>query len=165
MAIGNTNLVDGTNSVAIGTGNNVLKDNSYVLGSQNTLNKSNVYIIGSNVDATDIENAVVLGNESKAVSNAVSIGKENGLRKLVYLEDGEISENSKEAINGSQLHKIKEGNADSINKAGWQATLGDGKNEFEYGGETRKVSDRWNDKIGENILDNIKAKENYEKHE
>lgn len=129
VAIGNTNLVDGTNSVAIGTGNNVLKDNSYVLGSQNTLNKSNVYIIGSNVDATDIENAVVLGNESKAVSNAVSIGKENGLRKLVYLEDGEISENSKEAINGSQLHKIKEGNADSINKAGWQATLGDGKNE------------------------------------
>lgn len=107
VAIGNTNLVDGTNSVAIGTGNNVLKDNSYVLGSQNTLNKSNVYIIGSNVDATDIENAVVLGNESKAVSNAVSIGKENGLRKLVYLEDGEISENSKEAINGSQLHEIK----------------------------------------------------------
>ena len=107
VAIGNTNLVDGTNSVAIGTGNNVLKDNSYVLGSQNTLNKSNVYIIGSNVDATDIENAVVLGNESKAVSNAVSIGKENGFRKLVYLEDGEISENSKEAVNGSQIYKLK----------------------------------------------------------
>lgn len=34
-----------------------------------------------------------------------------------------------------------------------------GKKEFEYGGETRKVSDRWNDNIGKQILDNIKNRD------
>lgn len=115
ISIGNTNLVDGNNSVAIGSGNNILKGNSYIIGSQNTINGSNVYILGSNIDATDINDAIILGNGSKGANNSVSVGREDKLRKIVYVKEGEISSTSTEAVSGKQLYEVKNEIANKVN--------------------------------------------------
>ncbi|WP_338803712.1 hypothetical protein WDV76_17020 [Xenorhabdus griffiniae] len=64
--------------------------NSIALGSNSIADKDNIVSIGSN------------GNH-KGVDGDIKI-----LRKLVNLDDGDISSNSKEAINGSQLQKVKD---------------------------------------------------------
>lgn len=46
----------------------------------------------------------MLGDNSTAVSNAVSVGSQNNTRKVVYVADGDISPTSTDGINGSQLY-------------------------------------------------------------
>ncbi|MBR0574478.1 MULTISPECIES: YadA-like family protein [Pasteurellaceae] len=130
-AIGQTNLVDSKNSQAIGVGNNLLSanttsenqatlgnantlvgTNNYVVGSNNSVGtqnspKNNVFILGSNINASNASDAVILGNQSTAVSGAVSVGRVGAERKIVNVKDGDVSQNSKEAVNGSQLHSLR----------------------------------------------------------
>ncbi len=106
--IGYKNTVKGTGTSVIGDPNLIYGNNNHVLGNNNrigtdTVSKNNVFILGSNVDASTIEDAVVLGNNSQAVTGTVSVGAVGSERKIINVADGEISKDSKEAINGSQL--------------------------------------------------------------
>ena len=150
ISIGKSSAVTGTNSIAVGVGhivignnsgtfgdpNTIYGDNSYAFGNNNTIGDANTthtvgtntFVVGSNV-TTKANNSVVLGKDSTATEdNVVSIGSSTATRKLVNVTDGTIAENSKEAINGSQLWKVSEAKDGAINKTAWQAALGTGTN-------------------------------------
>ena len=125
IALGTNNTVNGEKSIAIGYGHNIQGSRNATLGDPNTIYGNDNFVIGnnitigseenpvnnnlvfgSNINIQNVSNAIVLGNGSEAVENAVSVGKVGAERKIVNVADGLISEKSKEAINGSQLYKF-----------------------------------------------------------
>lgn len=115
--IGNENTVYGENNLIFGNKNNVGNDKDNI--------SNNNIIIGNEVNISkDVNDSIVFGNNSTAISNAVSIGSAGKERKIHFLEDGEISENSKEAINGSQLYAIANASSTEINADKWREKLG-----------------------------------------
>ena len=150
IAIGKGSVVTGINSIAIGTGHNVLGNNSgafgdpdyiygdgsYAFGNNNTIGEAtnphnsgnNTFVLGSNV-VTKANNAVILGaNSADGGDNTVSVGSATAQRKIVYVADGTISQTSKDAINGSQIHDILE-NGTAVNVENWKTLLGVGSTE------------------------------------
>ena len=125
IALGTNNTVNGEKSIAVGYGHNIqgnrnatlgdpnriYGNDNFVLGNNITLGSeqnpvNNNLVFGSNINIQNVSNAIVLGNGSDAVENAVSVGKLGAEIKIVNVADGLISEKSKEAINGSQLYKF-----------------------------------------------------------
>src|SRR3712207_8784 len=110
-------IVEGNNSYVIGNDNNVAK------GADNT------FILGNNVKVQEgISNSVVLGNEStvrkatteaegkvggiqfgnfagqgKEINGVVSVGAKDKERQIINVAAGKVSQDSTDAINGSQL--------------------------------------------------------------
>ncbi|MDP8186025.1 YadA-like family protein [Phocoenobacter skyensis] len=102
------NTVSGNNSFVIGGKNRIVGNLSYTFGNNNTINKEKVYILGSNIDAGNATRAVVLGDSSTAVTDAVSVGTTAKPRNIKHVKDGEISDTSLDAINGSQVTTLAE---------------------------------------------------------
>ncbi|WKS98656.1 YadA-like family protein [Gallibacterium salpingitidis] len=150
IAIGKGSAVTGTNSIAIGTGHNVLGNNSgafgdpnyiygdgsYAFGNNNTIGNAtkphqagnNTFVLGSNV-VTTANHAIILGaNSADGGDNTVSVGSAAAQRKIVYVADGTISQTSKDAINGSQIHDILE-NGTAVNVENWKTLLEVGSTE------------------------------------
>ncbi|WP_249963704.1 YadA-like family protein [Histophilus somni] len=115
ISIGQGSTVLGTSSVAVGKENDVKGNFSFVLGEGNTLDKEQTYVIGSDnkisgakniaiglgntvggnenivlgshVDLKDdVEGAIVLGDKSIGVSNAVSVGNALTKRRIVFVD-------------------------------------------------------------------------------
>ncbi|MBR8700504.1 MULTISPECIES: YadA-like family protein [unclassified Fusobacterium] len=152
VALGANNNIFATDSTAIGNGNSIgIKDtdsfeytnNNFILGnlshigykSENTFligngtsanNSTNSIILGNNINVDGLNNAIILGSNSQGVNNALSIGANNNLRKIVYVDKGEISENSTDAINGSQLYKLTKATDNNIDVQAWKEKLGVG---------------------------------------
>lgn len=108
ISLGKENLVVGDKSFALGNNNIIYGENNIVIGNQNRIGKNNqkennVYILGGNIVVNEVSDAIVLGNNSIAVENALSIGNSENLRKIVNVADGEISNISNEVITGKQL--------------------------------------------------------------
>ncbi|RUO11989.1 uspA1 [Moraxella catarrhalis] len=118
VALGNKNSIAGENSVAIGSNNTVEKDqkNVFILGSDTTGVQSNSVLLGNKTagkEATTVSKAAVDGlsltgfaGESKAENGVVSVGYAGGERQIVNVGAGDISANSTDAVNGSQLHAL-----------------------------------------------------------
>lgn len=130
IAIGVRNVVTGKNSGAFGDPDIVNGNNSYVVGNDNTVKSDNTFVLGNKVTVgAGMEGAVVLGSNSNAdkateVSNAkvngitydgfvgqangdgmiLSVGANGAERQIKNVAAGEISENSTDAVNGSQLY-------------------------------------------------------------
>ncbi|THA44659.1 hypothetical protein E5429_05040 [Histophilus somni] len=86
VAIGSTNTVSSKYSGVLGKTNTVSREHSYVVGAYNDIKGEHTYVLGSNITTTkDITNAVILGNKSKAVSDAVSVGSDTKQRRIVYV--------------------------------------------------------------------------------
>lgn len=129
IAIGYRNTVDGSGSSVIGDPNNVYGDNVHILGNNNSVgtqdnHKNNVFILGSNIDASNVENAIVLGNESKAISDVVSVGNDTIKRKIVNVKEAEINDTSYEVVVGKQLFELANGTLEKINIDKWKEKLG-----------------------------------------
>lgn len=132
----NNELYGNYSFIANGYANKVAGNRVYIMGSKNkvgtikkptdptdpveTTKMENVYILGSEVDATNVSNAVVLGDKSTAVVDAISIGSDTKTRNIKFVKEGEISSTSKDAINGSQLYGV--GNS-VVTNFGENATL------------------------------------------
>ncbi|MDD7411074.1 MAG: hypothetical protein SOY60_05115 [Fusobacterium gastrosuis] len=106
VAIGTGHIINGTASTAIGDPNVIFGNNNHVIGNDNSVGtrdnpKNNVFILGSNVDATNVEDAVVLGNNSQAVTGTVSVGATGNERKIINVAAG-IADT--DAVNVSQLN-------------------------------------------------------------
>ncbi|THA45954.1 hypothetical protein E5418_09325, partial [Histophilus somni] len=87
-AIGYKNNVSGNDSGAFGKDNEIIGKHSYAVGAYNKIEGDHVYALGSNITITkDITNAVILGNKSTGVSNAVSVGGagKDEQRRIVYV--------------------------------------------------------------------------------
>ena len=118
VAVGKKNIIEGENSVAIGSNNTVAKGqkNVFILGSNTNDAQSNSVLLGNNTSgkaATIVENAKVNGltlenfaGVSKANSGTVSVGSQGEERQIVNVGAGEISANSTDAVNGSQLYAL-----------------------------------------------------------
>ena len=119
----------GKNSFVYGEAAEVDSDNAYAIGKEAVANASNSIAIGNGAKATE-ENSVAIGNDSvtntaigtvsetingtvytfagTAPLGTVSIGDNSKERTVTNVAAGRISDNSTDAVNGSQLHSVIE---------------------------------------------------------
>jgi autotransporter adhesin len=119
----------GKNSFVFGEAAEVDSDNAYAIGKEAVANASNSIAIGNGAKATE-ENSVAIGNDSvtntaigtvsetingtvytfagTAPLGTVSIGDNSKERTVTNVAAGRISNNSTDAVNGSQLHSVIE---------------------------------------------------------
>ena len=93
-----------TNAIAIGTGAKANRDNSVALGGGSTTDKAGTkqssYTLSNGITAT------WAGGDKTLEGDVVSFGAEGYERQLKNVAPGEVSKNSTDAINGSQLAAI-----------------------------------------------------------
>ena len=94
----NENVLQGNRNEIFGNGN-------LVFGSENkvgteTKGVMNNILFGNKIDATNVNNAIVFGNESKPIEGAVSFGNDTTTRQLKFVSKG-IDDT--DAVNFSQL--------------------------------------------------------------
>ena len=117
VALGKKNIIQGKDSVAIGSNNTVKQNqtNVFILGSNTKNAQSGSVLLGNNTAgkaATTVNNAKVNGLTlenfagTSAKNGVVSVGYEGGERQIVNVGAGEISKDSTDAVNGSQLHAL-----------------------------------------------------------
>ena len=132
VADGVNNMAGANRSMVMGFRNKVFgADDSMVIGNNNNVTAPNVMVLGNNITTED-ENAVILGNKSSgnetatseisatvngvtyssftgtpaASTHYVSVGAKGDERQIKNVAAGKISEDSTDAINGSQLYLI-----------------------------------------------------------
>lgn len=130
IAFGTGNKVTGHHSGAFGDPNEVTGDGSYAFGNDNTVSGDSTFVLGNNVINATGNNTVVLGNGSDgSMDNVVSIGSAGAERKIVHVADGDVSANSKEAVNGGQLYQVRKDlrEAKDIDVSKWAEALGTGE--------------------------------------
>ncbi|HDX2700663.1 TPA: hypothetical protein RN976_004891, partial [Escherichia coli] len=98
IALGQNSSASTANAIAIGTGSSAVGSNSLALGSSSSAGGNNSVAIGASSTADE--------------DNVVSVGSGSAQRRIVNMAAGEISTDSKEAINGSQLYAISRSVAD-----------------------------------------------------
>ena len=136
-AFGNQYEVTGEKSGTFGVGNfngqyqnKNEGNNSYMIGNYNKIAKdsNDNFILGNNVTiGAGVQKSVVLGDGSASGgSNTVSVGSGTLKRKIVNVADGEISNNSTDAVTGKQLHGIAKATSNDIDVDAWKAKLGVG---------------------------------------
>lgn len=127
-SVGARSNIKGNYSSAVGTDNNIEGILSGAFGYKNIVAKRETYVLGNEINATQ-NNSVILGSKStdraataekeanldgltyggfagigSAANGVVSVGLEGKERQIINVAAGKISENSTDAINGSQLH-------------------------------------------------------------
>ena len=118
----------GVDAVAIGAKSYARGDESVAIGHNNDVSGNETYVIGSDVNATG-NHSVVLGKGSDgSLDNVVSVGSAGNERRIVHVADGELSADSKDAVNGKQLYEVREKlqNAEGIDVDKWSDALGTG---------------------------------------
>ena len=90
---GRENNISGEKNYVIGEKNNVKGNSNFVFGSRNIIENDtsrDIYIFGSDVKVNnDVNNAIVLGRGSEAVSNALSIGSSTSKRRIVNVAEAQ----------------------------------------------------------------------------
>ena len=117
IAIGRTSLANATNSVAMGVQSNASGVNSIALGTRANANLENSVALGTD-SVTDkvgvsLPSATILGTtyqwaggNNVIAGDVISIGKKGQERQIINLAPGEVSNDSTDAINGSQLYSV-----------------------------------------------------------
>ena len=100
IALGQNSSASTANAIAIGTGSSAVGSNSLALGSSSSAGGNYSVAIGASSTADE--------------DNVVSVGSGSAQRRIVNMAAGEISTDSKEAINGSQLYAISRSVADRL---------------------------------------------------
>ncbi|RZN37966.1 adhesin [Escherichia sp. E2593] len=114
IAIGQGNKADGVNAIALGNGSTTGGANSIAIGQDSYAGLENGIAIGGQASAQG-KNSVALGAGSVATEeNSVSVGNTTVQRQIVNMAAGNISTDSTDAINGSQLYAISKSVADHL---------------------------------------------------
>ena len=101
VALGTVARADNTNSVALGTGANASLANSVAIGGGSKTDKAGVAYTTRTILGTTYTWA---GGADTIAGDVVSTGQKGYERQLINLSPGDISANSTDAINGSQLY-------------------------------------------------------------
>ena len=101
LALGSLATAQKTNAVAVGTGANASFANSVAIGGGSATDKAGVAYTTRTILGTTYTWA---GGADTIAGDVVSIGKKGYERQLINLSPGDISANSTDAINGSQLY-------------------------------------------------------------
>ncbi|MCQ8908912.1 YadA-like family protein [Escherichia albertii] len=108
IALGNTAQANSDYAMALGKDTNATGLYSLAIGYNSKTSKDNAIALG-NGSTSDGVNSVALGAGSEAKADkTVSVGNDSLKRKIVNMAAGKISDDSTEAINGSQLFAISE---------------------------------------------------------
>ena len=158
-AFGDPSIINADESYVLGNDNtiNTGATGSFIVGNDGVSDAKGGLLFGSNTKATvEAENGLVLGNNSEVsaknaialgsdsianTENTLSIGNSELKRKIVNVADGDISQNSSEAVTGAQLfvtnekvqkntetiEKKADVDASNINTSDWAMKLGIGK--------------------------------------
>ncbi len=145
---GSTNNISGNNSVALGSTNTVSGNNSFAIGKNNKIDSEKIYILGSDVDASGKTNAVVLGNNSTAEDNSISVGSSGGERNIKYVKAGLADT---DAVNTKQLTQVA---AETASEIKIEEEFLDENNGNTYKGKKYKLS------LKDNSITKAKLKEN-----
>ena len=117
MAFGRDSMANATNSVAMGVRANASGVDSMALGTRANANLENSVALGTD-SVTDkvgvsLPSATILGTtyqwaggNNVIAGDVVSIGKKGQERQIINLAPGEVSNDSTDAINGSQLYSV-----------------------------------------------------------
>ena len=103
--IGNANYKDG---------DKITENNIFVVGNDNTISGSNTFVLGSKVN-TDAKNAVVLGDGSVGVDNAVSVGAPKNERQIKHVAPGV---DATDAATVGQMDALSSRLDNKVNKVG-----------------------------------------------
>ena len=103
--IGNANYKDG---------DKITENNIFVVGNNNTISGSNTFVLGSKVN-TDAKNAVVLGDGSVGVDNAVSVGAPEKERQIKHVAPGV---DATDAATVGQMDALSSRLDNKVNKVG-----------------------------------------------
>ena len=103
--IGNANYKDG---------DKITENNIFVVGNDNTISGSNTFVLGSKVN-TDAKNAVVLGDGSVGVDNAVSVGAPEKERQIKHVAPGV---DATDAATVGQMDALSSRLDNKVNKVG-----------------------------------------------
>ena len=101
LALGSLAAAQKTNAVAVGTGANATFANSVAIGGGSATDKAGVAYTTRTILGTTYTWA---GGADTIAGDVVSIGQKGYERQLINLSPGDISANSTDAINGSQLY-------------------------------------------------------------
>ena len=101
LALGSLAAAQKTNAVAVGTGANASFANSVAIGGGSATDKAGVAYTTRTILGTTYTWA---GGADTIAGDVVSIGQKGYERQLINLSPGDISANSTDAINGSQLY-------------------------------------------------------------
>ena len=101
LALGSLAAAQKTNAVAVGTGANATFANSVAIGGGSKTDKAGVAYTTRTILGTTYTWA---GGADTIAGDVVSIGQKGYERQLINLSPGDISANSTDAINGSQLY-------------------------------------------------------------
>ena len=101
LALGSLAAAQKTNAVAVGTGANATFANSVAIGGGSKTDKEGIAYTTRTILGTTYTWA---GGANTISGDVVSIGKKGYERQLINLSPGDISANSTDAINGSQLY-------------------------------------------------------------
>ena len=98
-----TSIVNG--NILQGNRTEVFGDGNIVFGSENKVGtetdvKINNILLGNKINATNVNNAIVFGNESKPIEGAVSFGNDTTTRQLKFVK---VGVEDTDAVNVSQL--------------------------------------------------------------
>ncbi|WP_375168045.1 YadA-like family protein [Sneathia vaginalis] len=99
-SIGERNYTKGDKDQVFGVENITVGNNNILHGNNNEIYGENNIVLGNGVKINKKNNAVVIGNGSEAIENAVSIGNENTQRQLKFVAKGTADT---DAVNVKQL--------------------------------------------------------------
>ena len=132
LIIGKKNTLSQTanNTFVLGNNINATKDNNVILGNDSSENSATTtngqYNVINKATVNGITYSGFAGKD--AILGVVSVGsKENGTRQIINVAPGKISEDSTDAINGSQLYLVANEVGNKLNKTGDNLTTDDKK--------------------------------------
>lgn len=99
-SIGEKNYTKGDKNQVFGVENITVGNNNILHGNNNEIYGENNIVLGNGVKINKENNAVVIGNGSKAIENAVSIGNDTTTRQIKYVKAGT---DDTDAVNVKQL--------------------------------------------------------------
>ncbi|MBV7433551.1 YadA-like family protein [Cardiobacteriaceae bacterium TAE3-ERU3] len=133
-AFGDPTIISGSNSYAFGNNNKIAQDNTFVLGNSVTTSQKNSVILGNEStdrEATPENDATVNGitysgfvGLGSSENGVVSVGNAGGERQIINVAAGKISDDSTDAINGSQLYHVAYKLTDEIKAAKTEVIAG-----------------------------------------
>ena len=103
LALGTGARAEKVNAVAIGTGATANRDNAIAIGGGSTTDKAATQELSTTVNGLTFKWS---GGDRTLAGDVVSFGKAGYERQLKHVSPGKVSEDSTDAINGSQLHGV-----------------------------------------------------------
>ena len=119
-SIGERNYTKGVKDQVFGVENITVGNNNILHGNNNEIYGENNIVLGNGVKINKKNNAIVIGNGSKAIENAVSIGNDKTTRQIKYVKAGT---DDTDAVNVKQLKDYVAANSKGLENINAKSNL------------------------------------------